>query len=546
MALICCTPARAAIDKREVLVLFSLGSDASSAWQRKLAHGIAGEVAGGEGAPAPEVYDERLDVGRTGEAEAHAAMAPYLRTKYAHVALDAVVAENFQAGRFLASHPELFPGVPRVYVNHGRHGWSPPDGIGLEINFDYKRAIAAIPLALPNVRRIVVVGDATARGQEWIAGVRALASSYDGRIAFDFWDHQRFEQLYQQAAQLGPDTAIYMFPTYADSSGALGQPAVVARNLAARASVPVFTYVDSLMVPGVAGGYVISGERVGHAIGRIVLGKPARLDDVQTYVFDAQVARRFGMQRVADALWLNDEVTLWDRYRWQIICGIALILLQGALIAALMRALGARRRTTLALSLEREQLEDKVGQRTLELQVANNALERQITTDPLTGIGNRRRITARISAELERARRFHHPLALLVIDIDHFTSLNDRYGHATGDRVLVAVAKAMAPDLRGSDSAARIGGEEFAVLLPETGVRLACEAAERLRLLIGSLILSGDQGQSLSVTVSIGVASYDPDGGLETPASLLARAEAAVLRAKASGRNLVEAAEGGP
>ena len=179
-----------------------------------------------------------------------------------------MVAENYHACRFLSEHPELFPGAARYYVNHGRPGWKPADGAGLEIVFDFARAIGAIPDSLAGVKRVAVVADSSERGQQWIAGVRAVAPRFEGRIAIEYWDKLTFPEMYQRAAALGPGSAIYMFPTYMDSQGELARPPVVARTLAARAGVPVFTYMDSLIVPGVAGGYVISGESVGRAIGR--------------------------------------------------------------------------------------------------------------------------------------------------------------------------------------------------------------------------------------------------------------------------------------
>jgi len=539
LALLCAAPAAAEGGRRHVLVLYSLGSDSASVWQSRLTAGIAREVGAGQGRPVPEVFDERLDVIRVGEHEAMTAMAPYLQTKYARIDFDAIIAENYQANRFLSEHPDLFPGVPRFYVNHGRRGWRPADGTGMEIDFDFMRAIDAIPLSLPAVKRIVVVADPTARGKEWTDAVRAIAPQYAGRIAFEFWDRQPFSDLYLRAAALGPDTAIYMFPTYADSSGAAGMPAVVARTLAASTRAPVFTYVDSLMVPGIAGGYVISADRVGRAIGRLVNGQPARLDGVQAYVFDQKIARRFDMREIAGTQWINAEQSVWEQYRWEIVGGATLIGVEALLISGLFVALRGRRRAMLALDRERATLEQAVAQRTIELQAANNALEQQVTTDSLTGIGNRRRMTAQIGAELERARRFGHPLSLLMIDIDHFKDVNDRFGHDAGDRAIVAVAMALSVDLRASDSAARFGGEEFVVLMPETGLAMAGEVAERLRASIAALRLEADDGSPIALTISVGVAIAAPRGQAETPSSLLLRADRALYRAKAEGRNRV-------
>lgn len=546
LALPCAPAALAEQPRRQVLVLYSLGSDSASVWQSRLTRGIGNETRGGLGDGAPEVFDERLDVIRAGEGEALAAMGPYLRAKYAKVRFDAVIAENFHASGFLSAHPDLFPGVPRFYVNHGRRGWKPGDGTGLEVDFDFLRAIAAIPQAMPAVKRIAVVGDPSPRGQEWIDAVRAIAPQYQGRIAFEFWDRQTFAQLYQRAAQLAPGSAIYMFPTYVDSSGASASPAVVARALAASATVPVFTYVDSLVVAGIAGGYVISGERVGQAIGRIVDGKQARLDDAQTYVFDHQVAQRFALAPPDGVQWLNREPSVWDLYRWQIICGLTLIALQALLISKLMYALRERRSAMRALNHERDKLEENVAQRTLELQAANCALEQQVTTDALTGIGNRRRMTAQISAELDRARRFGHSLALLMIDIDHFKDVNDTFGHDAGDRAIIAVARALSTDLRASDAAARFGGEEFVVLMPETGLDVACEAAERLRAAIAALHVEDGEGRPIALAISIGVTASEPGCAPDTPSLLLSRADRALYQAKAEGRNRVASAGHAP
>ena len=178
-------PATAA---RQVLVLYSLGADTASLWQRGVTKGLNAELAAA-GAAVPHIYEERLDAIRTGEAESKAALEPYLRTKYARVRFDAVIAENYFAGRFLDANPGLFPGAQRFYVNHGRRGWSPVDGVGLEISIDYARLVDAIPQAHKGVRRIVVVGEQSARGQEWIDGVRALAQPNQGTIAYVTWDN---------------------------------------------------------------------------------------------------------------------------------------------------------------------------------------------------------------------------------------------------------------------------------------------------------------------------------------------------------------------
>ena len=525
---------------RNVLVLYSLGPDAASVWQSQLHDGLAAELAQRQWQPGPAMFEERLDAIRVGTQEATGAMAAYLRAKYVRVPFDAIISENFLAGRFLSDHPDLFPGVPRFYVNHGRRGWVPTDGTGMELLADFPRSIAVIPRVLPQVKEIVVVGDRSARVQEWVAGVRAVVPAYHDRIRFVFWDDLSFAELYRRAAALPADSAIYMLATYQDKNGVQGVPPLIGRTLARLSPVPVFTHVDSLIGGGVAGGYVISGERVGRVIARIMLGQATDLSSAQAYVFDDAAVQRFGLRDLPPGTrLLHQPQDLWHQYRWQIIGGTSLIVLQAALITALVLALRGRRQTLAALHDERNKLEQRVVQRTLELLVANDQLSALATTDPLTGIGNRRKMTAQIAAELERSRRLRHPLALLMVDIDHFKRINDSHGHPTGDRAIVAVATALAEAMRNIDMLARFGGEEFVLLLPETAQGTALLVAERLRATVAALVLAADDGQPLTLTISVGVATAEAHASPETASSLLVRADKALYRAKQAGRDRV-------
>lgn len=160
--------------------------------------------------------------------------------------------------------------------------------------------------------------------------------------------------------------------------------------------------------------------------------------------------------------------------------------------------------------------------------------------DALTGIYNRRYFMERLDSEWKRLRRYKRPLSVLALDIDHFKSINDRYGHDVGDQVIVAIAKLCASHLRESDVVARIGGEEFAVLLPETDLASAIFAAERLRAAVAGRSVTTNAGP-LSVTASIGVAFADWHA--ESPAALLKRADQALYVAKRGGRNCIAAGE---
>ena len=532
---------------RQVLVLYSLGSDASSQWQTLIHKGMSAELANENWRLAPGIYEERLDSVRVGEQPAVAGLETYLHTKYRMVQFDAIITENYLAAQFLSQHPALFPGVPRYYVNQGRQDWVPADGINLDVRHDFGKAIAVMLQVTPRLRHIAVVGDGSARGQAWIAAIRAAIAPYQDRLKVEFWDHLSQEELWRRTGTLGEGSAIYLLPVYRDELGQRTTPPVMARDLAARSAVPIFTSVESLILPGVVGGHVISGEKVGRTIARILLGRTPDPDGMQAYIFDDAAVQRFGLRNLpGEALILNRPQGVWAQYHWQIIAGLSLIALQAALITALLLAQRSRRASVAALHAERDMLEERVLQRTLELLVANSRLEQQATTDPLTGLGNRRMMTLRLTEELERAQRFGHTLSLLMIDIDHFKRINDGHGHDAGDRAIAAVAQVLRSVTRGMDTAARFGGEEFVLLMPETPLPVALEVAERLRLAAASLRVECDDGQLVSLTISIGVTSNTPQS--TTPArreadhltDLLIRADQALYRAKHGGRDRVE------
>lgn len=159
------------------------------------------------------------------------------------------------------------------------------------------------------------------------------------------------------------------------------------------------------------------------------------------------------------------------------------------------------------------------------------------TTDTLTGLANRRHFLAQVAQEADRIRRFGSPAALLMLDLDHFKNVNDQHGHAAGDAVLEAFAQAVQASLRKTDWAGRMGGEEFAILLPETAPDAARNFAERLRQTVAALPIAYEN-MTLGVTVSIGVTSLSPAD--LAPEDALRRADQAMYQAKAGGRNRVE------
>ncbi|MDX1558547.1 MAG: sensor domain-containing diguanylate cyclase [Marinobacter sp.] len=166
-----------------------------------------------------------------------------------------------------------------------------------------------------------------------------------------------------------------------------------------------------------------------------------------------------------------------------------------------------------------------------------NELEEMATRDPLTGLFNRREMSRVLEEELERARRYQRPMAVLWVDFDHFKDVNDTFGHAAGDSVLRSVSRLLLGSVRSVDAIGRFGGEEFVIVLPEMDLEEAQDTAERLRRKVAEKPQPLGNGQEVPLTISVGIAVY-PDHG-QTASTLCAAADKAMYLAKQRGRNCV-------
>jgi diguanylate cyclase (GGDEF)-like protein len=171
----------------------------------------------------------------------------------------------------------------------------------------------------------------------------------------------------------------------------------------------------------------------------------------------------------------------------------------------------------------------------------NRELAEAASSDPVTGVANRRHFDEFLAEQYRIAVRYNQPVSVAVLDLDNFKIVNDSYGHGAGDRVLSAVAAALQAQSRSADLVARIGGDEFAVVMPGTDLVGAREAAERLRTAIAIACHDLTDAPSLPVTASLGIAALDTSRH-EDVSALLAEADRGVYSAKAAGRNRVSIA----
>ena len=196
-----------------------------------------------------------------------------------------------------------------------------------------------------------------------------------------------------------------------------------------------------------------------------------------------------------------------------------------ALLTVLVRALASvrARRRAARLRGQVQALERTLAEQQAEAVVLTERLHLEARTDPLTGLGNRRRWQEQLAHELDRARRTGSGLAVAVVDLDRFKDVNDREGHAAGDLLLAQVAVAFGRAVRSVDAVARLGGEEFGIALPDAELEDAVQIVERVRT-----------GLPGGMTCSAGLAMWD---GHESAARVQARADSAMYRAKAAGRD---------
>ncbi|MCC6887098.1 MAG: diguanylate cyclase [Hyphomicrobiales bacterium] len=209
----------------------------------------------------------------------------------------------------------------------------------------------------------------------------------------------------------------------------------------------------------------------------------------------------------------------------------------GDLRARASRAAWAREFAPLTAALN--DMAQRLAERERQLRAANDHLRELATSDALSGLANRRGFDARLAADWQRAAKFDRPMALLMIDVDHFKLFNDRYGHVEGDVCLRRIGRLLKEAASGDDDLpARYGGEEFALLLPGADIETARRTAERLRRAVEELCIAHAASPSGQVTVSIGVASLIP-GVAEEVERLVEAADIALYAAKRRGRNTV-------
>jgi two-component system cell cycle response regulator len=506
-----------------------------------------------------QLYFEYLDSGRFPNKSQQQVMFDYLQNKYRDSKINAIVAEGIPAFQFLSTQTDLLPDARRIYITSGGPGnqqnihsdVANKKGINIQIHADFEDSIKEM-LRRVSPQTLYVISDTLSPGGNMrLAGFKTALAKVAPTLETEYLVNMRMNDLLATVSHLPPGSAIYYLLVFQDGNGQKIDSFLATRLILGQANAPAFSNWSVLVGYGVMGGYMISSERVGHTTAHVIQNlqqgvKPTIHDaagNTYGYYYDWRLLKRWNIDK--DQLPTNTELMfyqpmLFEKYTREIIATVTFLLLLTLLSISLLIINKQRRKAIVELNEERNMLEKRIEARTVELQISNRELAKLSITDPLTLIANRRHFDSVLRDEVDRLRRTRAPLSLIMIDVDHFKSFNDNHGHITGDECLRRVGALLQHFVhRPPDLAARFGGEEFAIILPETDAHGAQAFAERLRQEIAGLdIPLGKPDQTLHITASIGVATVFVTRTI-TADDIIQLADSQLYQAKASGRNRV-------
>ncbi len=471
-----------------------------------------------------ELYIENLDVTRFGTVPERTALAGFILEKYKNVSLDAVIGNSDHACVFIDEYLRFPLSIPRAYYTTS---YENPKPWIFSISAKYDRVIrdtwAFVGEVFPRMDGVIVISGDPYSTRTVYSLVSELAgdAGIPVRLLADF----TFDELKAAVSEAPATTAIFFTPVLRDKTGAQSTPKRLLSELAEISPAPIFTFWETMTGSGTVGGYVISARTAAkemvHAIRDYLnTGRFGSEYTISKCVVDWTAMERHGLSTgliPESATIINRPEPFYVRYARTVMRVANFVFI--AFIAALLVAVVLIVRSYKRLSAVNRQL-----------LVARREAEELSLKDSLTGLLNRRAFLPLVEYELQRRTRFGSVAALMVADIDHFKRVNDTCGHDVGDVVLKEVGKAMQDSIRGTDTLARWGGEEFIVLLPDTDEQSGFVLAEKIRRCVMDLRFDSCP----PITISIGVAQHGSD---EDFLEWFKEADGALYRAKETGRN---------
>lgn len=526
--------ATAAENPRNILFVFSWHNQLP--WQMELERGIEEQFKAASS--PPNLYFEYMDAGRfTGPRQVRV-FREYLARKYANFPLDHVVFESLPAAKLLQTSPGLFKGIDTLVLNPGPSKESTFGSASVvPVTLDMVTSIRSA-LKLSRAKTVYLVGGATPGTVDRIREASdILAREAPGKKIVSLAGLP-MDLLLKRVERLDRDGIILYLLLFQDGLGDKYIPYDAARQISEHANVPTYSFWTPLLGSGVVGGYMLSGEQTGREAAILLMNhKRNDVTDMASrfhgYYFDWRQLRRWNMDESGvprDSTVLFKQPMFYEEHYLEL--GIFLVLGFLLVLTVRYRELKIYNREINSARKDLQSANLELGRVKNSLEEKNQLLRKLSVTDSLTGLFNRAYLDEKLHDEIDRIERYGDGLSVIMVDVDHFKEINDRYGHPVGDEVLSRIAVDLRENIRSIDTIGRWGGEEFMIICPNSDEHQSMLLAEKLR----EIVRSTEHPTVGIVTCSFGVASYAP--GI-SEAKLIKDADNALYRSKNSGRDCV-------
>ncbi len=508
-----------------------------------------------------ELSTEYLDSKRFDYKKIESSLFNTMLKRYENYQPDILLVSDNNAFNFVTSNRDrLFPGIPIVFS--GFNNFTPDaiknidniTGINEKVNL---RSLAEMAIAVhPKTKALAfIVSDKTVSNQKnyhsSIATFDQLRKHYHVEVLLN----KKQDEIAKILAMMPEDSLVFLAGQTANKGVDRKLSSFEQGKLVVDVSpFPTYTFWKFHLDSGATGGYILSGVVQGENMARIALeiadgtkasDIPVMMSTPAQKIFNHDKLQTFNVEDShlpSDAIVLNKPKALWDEYKYHFIVVIMLLVLQMILILILLINIRKRQQALYSLDIERSLLETRVLERTNELNLVNQKLERLSLEDGLTGLKNRRFLDDTMDKEIASLMRSKEPLSIIMIDLDYFKQYNDIYGHIQGDQCLQAISASLKLAIsRPRDVAARYGGEEFIIVLPDTHERGANKVVAGICKRIKDLALEHSASPfNKIVTVSVGLVTVVPCEQLSLDASsLLVLVDRQLYASKNKGRNQV-------
>lgn len=536
--------------KKRVLVLHSYHQGLE--WTDNISRGIQSVFS-----PYSKLYEihyEYLDTKRNTGKDYTDQLVHFISNKHSHLKYEVVIVADNNALNLVNLGKIVFSGNPPVIfcgINNYKESLTNriESVTGVVEAADHRATIELMRKLHPDRKHIIVILDRTPTGNAIREELRGIEQEFEDELKFEFLRDFILEEIPDKLSHLGDNDLIYLLTFNRDRNDNFISYTEGIEIFNESTAVPIYGAWDFYLGKGVVGGRIISGYLQGQKAAELALKtlNGYRADDLKLiegsstqYMFDYVYLKKYGIDLSllpADSKVINTPPTAYEKHK-SLLIGITVV----SFFIAFVLLLNFKRQQSL-LKAEHAQaieLENKVYERTRELEIANKKLERLSNLDGLTQLYNRRYFDKSLKAEVKRLQRSSSPISLLICDIDYFKRFNDSYGHLAGDDCIRSVVDSIKKySGRVSDIAARLGGEEFAVILPSTESAEAMGIAECIRHDVESKAIPHESSLLKEiVSISIGVTSITPD--IQTHSSMLiSMADQALYESKHKGRDRV-------